>query len=255
MATDQFTLPLTVSQSAETKAERKRRLDHEWEHRNRDRHNASNRARRAADPGKERRARQRKRASMSPEELADYREKNAIRMRLRYAEGLAEGAAWLEKHQKDHRERARRERLLNPIKTKENDRRASAIKLSRQKDVPGSQYLIRMRLRQRIRLSLQRFMNSTDKPARPGSAVRDLGCSILEFRAYIEALFQPGMEWKNWGRKGWHLDHIRPLASFDLTDREQFLVACHYTNYQPLWWRDNILKGARMVPTEASTIL
>lgn len=51
------------------------------------------------------------------------------------------------------------------------------------------------------------------------------------------------MSWDNWGE--WHLDHIQPLASFDLTDREQFLQATNYTNYQPLWALENIRKGAQ----------
>ena len=78
-----------------------------------------------------------------------------------------------------------------------------------------------------------------------GSAVRDLGCTIDEFRAYIEDQFLPGMTWNNRSVTGWHLDHIRPLASFDLTDRKQLLQACYYTNYQPLWAEDNLRKGAR----------
>jgi hypothetical protein len=79
--------------------------------------------------------------------------------------------------------------------------------------------------------------------AKAGSAVRDLGCTISEFKTYIAAMFTPGMSWDNWGE--WHLDHIKPLALFDLSDREQFLQACHYTNYQPLWAADNHAKGAR----------
>jgi hypothetical protein len=48
------------------------------------------------------------------------------------------------------------------------------------------------------------------------------------------------MTWDNWTTDGWHIDHIKPLASsFDLTDRKQFLEACHYTNLQPLWAKDN----------------
>jgi hypothetical protein len=77
--------------------------------------------------------------------------------------------------------------------------------------------------------------------AKAGSAVSDLGCSIPELKAYLEKMFQPGMTWENWG--AWHIDHIIPLASFDLTDREQFLKACHYTNLQPLWAPDNQRKG------------
>ena len=75
-----------------------------------------------------------------------------------------------------------------------------------------------------------------------GSAVKDCGCSMEFLKAYLEARFLPGMTWKNWGRKGWHIDHITSLANFDLANREQFLTACHYTNLQPLWWRDNLEK-------------
>ena len=73
-----------------------------------------------------------------------------------------------------------------------------------------------------------------------GSAVRDLGCSIPEFRLHIERQFTGGMTWENMGE--WHLDHIKPLASFDLTDRQQFLGAAHWKNYQPLWAKDNFTK-------------
>lgn len=82
--------------------------------------------------------------------------------------------------------------------------------------------------------------------AKAGSSVRDLGCSIEDFKNYIETKFVPGMDWENWSRDGWHLDHIRPLSSFDLTDRNQFLKAVHYTNFQPLWAKDNLSKGSKL---------
>jgi hypothetical protein len=75
-----------------------------------------------------------------------------------------------------------------------------------------------------------------------GSSVTDLGCTIEELKQHLESKFQEGMSWDNWGVHGWHIDHIIPLSSFDLTDREQFVKACHYTNLQPLWAKDNLRK-------------
>ncbi|MFA5031323.1 MAG: hypothetical protein WC495_07110, partial [Patescibacteria group bacterium] len=76
-----------------------------------------------------------------------------------------------------------------------------------------------------------------------GSAVRDLGCTIPELKLYLESKFQDGMSWKNYGYWGWHIDHIIPLYSFNLQNREEFLKACHYTNLQPMWAEENFKKG------------
>jgi hypothetical protein len=81
------------------------------------------------------------------------------------------------------------------------------------------------------------------KNYKTGSAVSDLGCSIEEFKLYLESKFLPGMTWDNWSRTGWHIDHIKPLSGFDLTDPIQLQDACKYINLQPLWASDNISKG------------
>ena len=78
-----------------------------------------------------------------------------------------------------------------------------------------------------------------------GSAVKDLGCSVEEFKRHMESKWQPGMSWENWSRYGWHIDHIIPLCKFDLTNLEQFKKACHYTNLQPMWAKENLVKGGR----------
>jgi len=96
----------------------------------------------------------------------------------------------------------------------------------------------------RLRVNLRNRLNASIKSGcKAGSAVRDLGCSIEEFMDYIAGMFQDGMVWDNWGE--WHLDHIKPMASFDLTDRENFLVCCHYTNFRPLWAEENLRKGQK----------
>jgi hypothetical protein len=77
-----------------------------------------------------------------------------------------------------------------------------------------------------------------------GSAIKDLGCSVRELKTYLESKFQPGMTWDNHSQHGWHLDHIKPLVDFNLEDTEQFKQACHYTNLQPLWAEDHVVKTA-----------
>ena len=90
-------------------------------------------------------------------------------------------------------------------------------------------------LRSRTRLAI--------KTLKTGSAIRDLGCTIPELRKYLEARFRAGMTWQNWGTNGWHLDHIRPLSKFDLSDRGQYLEAVNYKNLHPLWAEENLRKA------------
>lgn len=80
-----------------------------------------------------------------------------------------------------------------------------------------------------------------------------IGCNPEELRAYIESQWSPGMTWDNHCHSGWHIDHKRPLASFDLTDPEQQARAFHYTNLQPLWKSDNLKKGAKHAENETTT--
>jgi hypothetical protein len=81
--------------------------------------------------------------------------------------------------------------------------------------------------------------------------MRDLGCSVQELKVYLEAKFYPhsetgeAMNWGNYGLHGWHIDHIIPLSSFDLTDPEHLRQGVHYTNLQPLWAKDNLSKGSK----------
>lgn len=75
-----------------------------------------------------------------------------------------------------------------------------------------------------------------------------LGCTIEEARQHIEQQFTEGMTWDNHGigDDKWHIDHIIPCASFDLTDKEQQKLCFHYTNLQPLWQPDNLKKSDKI---------
>lgn len=96
------------------------------------------------------------------------------------------------------------------------------------------------RLRGLLRTRLRTALSGNYKS---GSAIRNLGCSLEEFKKHIESKFKPGMNWDNHGQYGWHIDHIKPLSSFNLNDVNQLNEACHFTNLQPLWAKDNLVKG------------
>lgn len=68
-----------------------------------------------------------------------------------------------------------------------------------------------------------------------------VGCSGEFLRTHIERQFEPDMSWHNYGK--WHVDHIRPCASFDLSDDEQMKQCFNWKNLQPLWAMDNLKKS------------
>jgi hypothetical protein len=102
-------------------------------------------------------------------------------------------------------------------------------------------YLLNKKLRGSLRSRLNHAIKGGDKM---GSAINDLGCSIEELKKHLEFKWKSGMTWDNWSISGWHIDHIKPLSSFNLEDKTHFLEACHYTNLQPLWAVDNLKKGS-----------
>jgi hypothetical protein len=69
-----------------------------------------------------------------------------------------------------------------------------------------------------------------------------MGCKWDVLRSHIESKFTEGMSWDNISE--WQIDHIIPLASANTV--EDVIRLCHYTNLQPLWPKDNILKGHKM---------
>ena len=92
-----------------------------------------------------------------------------------------------------------------------------------------------------VRTRVLTFISGKNKSL---STSKLLGCSVEELWKHLESKFQPGMTRNNHGK--WHIDHIKPCASFDLSDPEQQKICFHYTNLQPLWAIDNLKKGAKL---------
>lgn len=108
------------------------------------------------------------------------------------------------------------------------------------KNVKNSeQWKAATRLRSQLRLLVKNISQSK-------RIIKLMGCDHQTLRQHLEKQFLPNMSWENYGRHGWHIDHIRPCKSFDLTIPEEQCKCFHYTNLQPLWAKDNHSKGFRI---------
>jgi len=101
---------------------------------------------------------------------------------------------------------------------------------------------LEVRLKNALRSRVKKTLKSNPKTTKTTLLV---GCSIEELKNYIEKQFKVGMTWENWSQFGWHLDHIKPLSSAKTIEEMESL--CHYTNLQPLWWIDNLLKRDKII--------
>jgi hypothetical protein len=160
------------------------------------------------------------------------REKHKLRRKELRAKNLEKVREYAHKWQANNRPRRKdalnaRKRLLRPEYTKRKMRED-----------------IQFRFRERMRLRIIKLLKGTKKSYK---TIELLGCTIRDARKHIEQQFRDGMTWNNWAFTGWHIDHIIPISSFDLTDPEQQKKCFHYTNLQPLWWWENLAKGDKLV--------
>lgn len=130
------------------------------------------------------------------------------------------------KHPEEKRERTRRWRIRNIGPRMEYCR-------NRRKNNPSVRVLDSSRSR----------INSAIVEGTRGAGTASLiGMPVKEYQLYLQGQFRPGMTWKNYGSV-WHIDHIRPCASFDLTDPEQQKQCFNWSNTQPLFAEENWRKG------------
>ncbi len=128
------------------------------------------------------------------------------------------------------------EQQRNQMKKYRVSGRSKYVRKIRYKNDP--KYAMLCRLRTRLAKVLKR------KGIRKSKSTMELcGCSLDELKAHLEKQFVENMSWEN--RSSWHIDHIRPCASFDLTEIEQQKQCFHFTNLQPLFAAENFKKGAK----------
>ena len=149
-------------------------------------------------------------------------------------------------------DRVRKSRLKSYYKHKEKINKYAREYKKKNKDtlkVKNRQYVmkkyhedINFRLKVLLRGRLWKVITRNSKKS---SSLSLLGCTIEDLKSHLEKQFTKGMTWENYGK--WHIDHIKPCSSFDLTNLEQQKICFHYTNLQPLWAKDNIKKSDKII--------
>jgi len=152
-------------------------------------------------------------------------ERRRRRARERYQSMTPERAAALRESWKRYRERNREK-----IRSRNKARIATD---------PG--YKFAQLLRSRVGKALKE-----QHAAKAFKTIDLVGCSMHDLLAHFERHFQPGMSWQNYGRHGWHVDHIVPCAAFDLSRPDQQKICFHYTNLRPAWESDNVRRQSRI---------
>ena len=104
-------------------------------------------------------------------------------------------------------------------------------------------HVVAHNLRTQLRLQLYKVKSTKEE-----SFSKLLGCDVRFLKKYIEKQFIKKMSWDNYGE--WHVDHIVPFAYFmnnyDFTQTKIQKIACHYSNLQPMWAKENISKSDKI---------
>jgi hypothetical protein len=122
-----------------------------------------------------------------------------------------------------------------------NKKRRETIREKLSNDVKyANNYRLKLKMANSINKSLNGQKNKT-----PWENL--VNYSLQDLMNHLENNFKPGMTWENRGKNGWHIDHKRPIASFNIISPmdENFRMCWALSNLQPLWEFENLSKGSK----------
>ena len=169
------------------------------------------------------------------EQNKEYRQKNKEKLKEQNKEYYKKNKEKLKEYKQKNKEQLKEYKKEYNKKNKEKLK--EQVYERYQKDM---NFKLRCVLRQRIRKAIK-----SQAAIKSNKSIELLGCSIPKVRQHLEKKFVDGMSWENHGE--WHIDHIKPCASFDLTDPKQQKECFNYKNLQPLWAEENLTKGAKII--------
>ena len=189
------------------------------------------------DPKKSREYYLRKKASMTPEEKEQKNKKRNERRRRLYALNPDKFREKRRLYYAENRVYLAAKVRASLLTKEKRDKRNERIREQRKSDP-----LLRLKLGVYSKIS---GLLKSNKTSSRSKTFEYIGCDLDFLKKHLESQFTKGMCWNNYGKFGWHVDHIIPLSS--AKTKEDLLPLLHYTNLRPLWWRDNIQKRDKIL--------
>jgi len=158
----------------------------------------------------------------NPDYNKNWRKKNRDKIKIY-------GKMWRDKHKEERR------RYDKNYREKNREKIRKYIKNKKKLD-------INFKISEILRSRIWNVLKGKYKSAK---TLELLGCTISQLKKHLERKFKRGMNWKNYGKKGWHIDHKIPCCEFNLSKTNEQLQCFNYRNLQPLWAKDNLRKAKR----------
>jgi 5-methylcytosine-specific restriction endonuclease McrA len=176
----------------------------------------------------------------------ENKEKHLISRRKFYANNQEREVARRAKWRKENKEK---HRAGSKIWAQNNPERVKGHKKAFSERHPGyaskiHAKLIAESLEYRLARAMRSRFHNALKKDKTYSIFDICDYTVGELKTHLESLFTEGMSWDNYGQTGWVIDHIRPLASFDIVNKEEMTKAWTLSNLQPLWASENSKKSS-----------
>ena len=149
---------------------------------------------------------------------------------------------WASRNKQKKSDLDREYRIKNYLKIKAQRKTAAYKEIKKRSDKkfyekamsdPNKKLIVRLRI-----------MLSSFKKYKKSNTFTYLGYTSTDLANHLQSKFKEGMSWDNHGRGGWHIDHIKPIAAFDLSEDDWLKKAFSLDNLQPLFESENCSKGS-----------
>lgn len=182
------------------------------------------------------------------DKVNEYSKRNRIKQRDKH---IKDSIRWRKENREKYNETRKKYvennkdkiRKWGKIYREKNKKLRTERRRKRYKERIQNDPLYKMNLNAR-RLISSSFKRGAIKFKKSSKTETILGCTLEHFVQYILDKVPENITVNDFGKYGYHMDHIIPISTAKTED--EVIKLCHYTNFQPLWWKDNLEKSNKI---------